>query len=74
MSTPSLAVITFLYGQPPEWQRLNRDPYTFKHVNALHRAISRNLTIPHRFVCLTDRHKGIECETMPVWPAIEVDG
>lgn len=37
-----------------------------QYVNALHRAVERNMTIPHRFVCFTDDPTGIECETEPV--------
>lgn len=69
-----LAVITFLYAMPPEWQRIGREPYTARHVNALYRAVGANLSVPHRFVCLTDQPEGIACETMPVWPAIKVGG
>jgi len=70
----SLAVITFLYKQPPEWSRIGRDPYTAQHVNAAYRAFKANLTMPHRFICLTDQPQGIECETLPVWDAITVAG
>lgn len=69
-----LAVITFLYRQPPEWAALGREPYSARHVNALYRAVSANLTIPHRFICFTDQPEGILCETRPVWPAIQVGG
>jgi hypothetical protein len=70
----TLAVITFLFEQPREWQVRGRTKYSARHVNALHRAIAANLTVPHRFVCLTDQPEGIECETLPVWPAITVGG
>ncbi|MFA7217792.1 MAG: ATP-grasp fold amidoligase family protein [Dehalococcoidales bacterium] len=41
--------------------------YTADYVNKLYRAVERNLTIPHRFVCVTDDPEGIECETYPLW-------
>lgn len=70
----TLAVITFLYRMPEEWRAMGREPYTARHVNALYRAVKANLTIPHRFVCLTDQPDGIECDTMPVWGPVIVDG
>ena len=43
--------------------------YTSNDVNILHSMVKRHLTIPHRFVCLTDNKKGIidevECFDMP---------
>lgn len=36
------------------------------YVNILHRAVTKNLTVPHRFVCFTDIPHGIECETRPI--------
>jgi GT2 family glycosyltransferase len=41
--------------------------YTAEHVNKLFYAVKRNLTIPHRFVCITNEPEGIECETIPLW-------
>jgi hypothetical protein len=71
----TLAVITFLYKQPPEWRAIKREPYTAMHVNAWARAVKKNLTIPHRRICITDQPEGItECETMPVWDPITVGG
>src|SRR5688500_8407001 len=69
-----LAVITFLFEPPGVWKKLRREPYTAQHVNALYRAVKANLSIPHRFICLANDPRGIECETMPVWPAIRVNG
>ena len=43
------------------------------YVNNLYRSVQRNTTVPHRFICYTDRPEGIECETrpflvdLPVW-------
>jgi hypothetical protein len=34
--------------------------YSAEYVNRLHRAVSHHLTLPHRFVCLTDDASGIE--------------
>ena len=32
------------------------------YVNALHAAVERNMTVPHKFVCFTDFPEGIDCE------------
>lgn len=40
--------------------------YGAEYVNRLFRAVSRNLTVEHRFVCLTDDSTGVACETMPM--------
>lgn len=44
------------------------------YVNRLYRAVTRHLTLPHRFVCLTDDNKGLVAgiETFPI-PAMPVD-
>lgn len=36
------------------------------YVNKLMRGVKRNLTLPHRFVCITDDPRGVECETWPI--------
>ena len=47
--------------------------FTADYVNNLYRAIQRNTTIEHRFICYTDDPEGVECETrpflidLPVW-------
>ena len=44
-----------------------------EYVNNLYRSVQRNTSVPHRFICYTDRPEGIECETrpfltdLPVW-------
>lgn len=68
-----LTVITFLFSQPEDWKH-KRLPYSARHVNALYRAVSANLTAPHRFICVTDQPDGIECETHPLWGPITVAG
>lgn len=35
-------------------------------MNALKRAVTQFLNIPHRFVCLTDDPNGVDCETMAI--------
>lgn len=40
-------------------------PYRPEHVNTLQRAVARNLSIPHRFICVADSSEGFD-------PAIEV--
>jgi hypothetical protein len=45
-------------------------PYGPEYVNRLRSMVRRNLTLPHRFVCLTDDRSGIdpdiECRPLPV--------
>ena len=45
------------------------DKYPAEYVNKLYRAIERNLTVRHRFVCLTDNDEGIHKDvfTMPLF-------
>ena len=42
--------------------------YAASHVNILHRSTKKRLTLPHRFVCLTDDATGIDSdvETLPI--------
>jgi len=42
------------------------DKYGPEYVNRLKAAVARNLSIPHRFICMTDRPQGLDCETLPV--------
>src|SRR5690554_5523421 len=58
-----LTVVTYL------WESKVRT-YSAAHVNRLFEMVSRNLTTPHRFVCVTDQPDGIKCQTIPIWPAI----
>jgi len=69
-----LAVITFLYRQPNDFILRGRQAYGPEHVNALFRAVSANLSVPFRFVCVAESPDGIECETVPSWPPITVSG
>ena len=68
--TDSLTVVCF------KWKHTVGEPlpavargikYDAAYINKLYHAIERNLTIPHRFVCVTDDPEGIECETYPLW-------
>lgn len=44
----------------------HRVTYTAEHVNRVISMVGRNLSLPHRFVCLTDDPAGVECETKPI--------
>lgn len=44
-----------------------RSKFDAKNVHILQNMISRNLSVPHRFVCITDDKKGLECETIDLW-------
>ncbi len=41
--------------------------YSADHVNRLYHSVERNLTIPHKFICVTDNPYGVGCETFPLW-------
>ena len=41
--------------------------YSAWHVNNLYKAITKYLTIPHEFICITDDPEGVECKTIPLW-------
>jgi len=47
--------------------------YKPEYVNTWARMVSRNLTIPHRLLCITDNPEGIEIETYPLWDDPKVD-
>lgn len=50
-----------------KWNGWRKNMYDASHVNTLHRMVSENLHIPHRFVCVTDDPEGVRCETIPLW-------
>lgn len=39
--------------------------YGAEYVNNLQAMVSRYLTLPHRFLCITDDAAGVNCETLP---------
>lgn len=60
MKPQKLTVVTF------KWQGW-RALYDHRHVNALGRMLERTMSIPYRFVCVTDDPTGIEYDTMELW-------
>lgn len=40
--------------------------YSHVHVNRLCAAVRRHLSVPHRFICLTDDPRGVACATHPL--------
>ncbi|MCG8325167.1 MAG: hypothetical protein MI673_06590, partial [Thiotrichales bacterium] len=40
--------------------------YSPDYVTRLRNSVSRHLTVPHNFVCMTDKPDQLDCETMPV--------
>lgn len=67
-----LTVVTFLFDG---WRHKAQGETVFKpeHVNRVRDMYAEHLTIPHRFVCVTDDETGIDCETFdinrfPSWP------
>ena len=51
------------------WWQNGRRPGVFKpeHVHALKKMVETHLSIPHRFVCITDKPDELDCETFPLW-------
>lgn len=44
-----------------------REAYTTEHVNKLTECLTKNLSIKHRIVCVTDDPVGLDCDTYPLW-------
>lgn len=42
------------------------EKYGTDYVNKLSAMVRRNLTLPYRFVCMTDNPRGLNCETAPL--------
>lgn len=53
-----------------KWDQPNgRHAYTPEHVDVMCAMLRRNITLPHRIICITDDDSGIhECETFRLWP------
>jgi hypothetical protein len=62
-----ITVVTWLWNQ-----KGRQIVYRPAHVNIWARMVSRNLTIPHRLLCITDNPQGIDIETYPLWKPPEV--
>lgn len=58
---PELTVVTFL------WNGWRPGIYKPRHVEALRLMVAENLSIPHRFLCITDSPGALSCETLPLW-------
>lgn len=58
-----VAVVTFCWGK-----------YGAGHVNTLQRMVAANLSVKHRFVCVTDKPEGMECETVPLPEVPHIEG
>jgi hypothetical protein len=64
-----------------KWERIktghqlpNVGDYTVDHVHKMRNMLERNVTVPYRFVCITDDPTGLECETIPLWEKYEGGG
>lgn len=57
-----ITVVCWLWNQPEY-----RVKFTSQHVNTWASMVSRNLTIPHRLLCITDNPAGIDIDTYPLW-------
>jgi hypothetical protein len=57
-------MITFLTFLWHGWRPI----FNAEHVNKVVRMLRANVSLPHRFICITDQHDGItECDTHPIW-------
>ncbi len=64
----TLTVLSWLWSQP------DRDiEYTAEHVNIWAASISRHLTLPHRFACVTDTPEGIDPRVEIIAPLHEFE-
>lgn len=62
-----VTIVTFLWNDPNAKHKGTYE-FTAKHVNRLAKALRKNLTVPHRFVCITDMPRGIDTENVYVFP------
>lgn len=65
-----LSVVCFKWTRQKSGFRIPHNcDYSAKHVNIFYNMIERNLTIPHRFICVTDNKEGInkEIEIVDMW-------
>jgi hypothetical protein len=71
----SLAVITYLWS--PDANSKLAAPYTPEDVRKLARAVKANLTVPHSFICVTDRPEAFDGDTeiraIPIDDTIPMD-
>ena len=54
-----LKIVTWLWGGDSSRSK-DKIVFTANHVNIMKRMVSRNLSLPHEFVCITDNPKGID--------------
>lgn len=73
-----LTVVTFLFDG---WRHKaqGEEVFTAAHANNVAGMYAKHLTVPHRFVCVTDDPTGVECETFdinrfPRWPEVSPPG
>jgi hypothetical protein len=67
MSRPELSVVTFAWNGKTS---TNQHAYRAKDVNTLARMVSRNLSVPHEFVCVTDQEDAEfdpSVRVLPLW-------
>ncbi len=60
-----LTVVCFKWFDP-RGRYNDRVLYTAEHVNSLKRMVRRHLSLPHRFVCITDDEQGLDPDIRPV--------
>lgn len=69
MSDP-ITILTFKWKKPNSGYKLKTSvEYGPEHVNVLYHSLKRNITLPFKFVCVTDDPVGIDpaVEIVPLW-------
>lgn len=68
-SSNDLTIVTWLWHG---W----RPVYKAEHVNRLKARLDATMSVPFRFVCVTDDERGLACDTFPLWtmPRAKIPG
>lgn len=72
-----VAIVCWKWNPIPDVPNVKKKiTYTADHVNALHEMVERNVTLPHRFICVTDDPEGIDpkIEIVPLWDDLRKHG
>jgi len=70
-----LSVVCFLWHDKPKYR--GRYEFGKEHVKTLYKMVKNHLTVPHEFVCITDRPEeftGNNIKTVPLDKSIWIDG
>jgi len=73
-----ISVVCFLW-KDQYFKHQHRFRYTPEHVVRLHRSVTKHLSMPHRFICITDRPQTAlwfpdDVEVVPMWDDLALYG